>query len=323
MAGILNPKARIMDLMMTQEGKRQLAAGDFKVSYASFTDRGTFYDKSSISGSYDSAVNRPYFEVANYPFDSITVEANDQGNVLPTGVGEIGTTADRFVVADGKITKVSTKTPVLNDASFNSRFATYVDDIIRSTTQNFRKQRIIASRDPVDDSSRFVLSNNEINLPYSNLGPIVGEDLIPLVDQAPTIFTHKRFSNAINFQYLPPVVQDKDEIVSLGEYPNVKSTDQYTYDDLMSDLNGSDPENPVCPRESIRFVESSQTNDICFQIFEMNRNNLKKLEIVDFGEFYDPDDTDHPEKRVFFVGKVFVDSYGNPTYANIFTLVLD
>jgi len=323
MAGILNPKSRIMDLVMTQEGKRQLASGDFKVSYASFTDKGTFYDRSSISGSSDTAYNRPYFEAVSYPFDSITIESNDQGNVLSVGVGQIGTTSDRFAVKDGKIETKSSKTPVKNTADFDSKFSSYVDDIIKSTTQNFKKQQIIASRDPIDDSDQFLLSQTTFNLSYSNIGPIAGTDLVPLVDQAPSLLTHKRFANSLNFQYLPPIVESNDALVPMGSYPDIKESEEYTYADLISDLDGSDPENPTCPRQTIRFIETSKSNDICFQVYELGSSTLKKLDMVDFGSFFDAEDPDHPDKRVIFLGKVFVDSFGTPTYANIFTIILD
>lgn len=322
MAGILNPKSRIMDLIMTQEGKRQLAAGDFKVRYASFTDRGTYYDQTSVTGSYDSAVERPLFEASNLPFDSITIEANDHGNVLAVGVN-VNNDGNRILIADGKISTAKDGSPFLNDANTDSRFASLVDEIIGNTTANFKKQSIIASRDPVDNSDQFVVSTNDVNFQYSNKGPIPGEDLVPSINQAPSLFTHKRFSNSLNFSYLPPVVKVNDKPQVMGDYPNVKDADSYTYEELVTDLVGNDPENPRCPNQTIRFVETSQTNDIAFQAFELGSSTVKKLDMVDFGEFNVADDIDHPTKRVVFLGKVFVDSYGSTTYANIFTIILD
>jgi len=322
MAGILNPKSRIMDLIMTQEGKRQLASGDFRVAYASFTDRGTFYDKSSITGSYDDAVTRPFFEACCLPFDSITIESNDHGNVLPNGVN-VNNNGDRIIVTDGKISTIKDSSPFLNNANNDSRFASLVDDIIGNTTYNFRKQGIIASRDPIDDSDQFVVSSNDVKFDYSNSGPISGDDLYPAVSQAPSLFTHKRFSNSLNFSYLPPVVKTRDGMKVMGDYPNVKEVDSYTYNELVADLVGKDAESPRCPNQTIRFVETSQTNDICLQAFELGSSTVKKLDMVDFGEFNVADDLEHPTKRVVFLGKVFVDRYGSPTYANIFTIILD
>ena len=46
MAGILNSKTRILDTILTLEGRRQLADGDFQVKYVSFTDGSSFYQAS-------------------------------------------------------------------------------------------------------------------------------------------------------------------------------------------------------------------------------------------------------------------------------------
>ena len=317
MAGILDNKTRIIDLLMTQEGKRQIAAGDFKVKFASFTDRGTFYDKSSISGSFDSAINRPFFEASNLPFDSITIESNDKGNVLPVGINAYSD-GSRIIVFDGNIS-TDASTPTLN--STGSIFASYVNDIIRNTTENFKKQRIIASRDPIDNSDEFKLSTGSISFKYDNRGPILGEDLIPTVDQAPSLFTHRRFANSLNFSFLPPVVKDQDTTRPLGKYTNIKQMNQYSYEDIVKELVGKKPASPVCPVNVVRFTETSQTNDICMQAYEINGSTLKKLDMVDYGEV--PADNDRPPRRIIFLGKVFIDSYQSPTFSNIFTVILE
>lgn len=317
MAGILDNKSRIMDLLMTQEGKRQIAAGDFKPRFASFTDRGTFYDKSSISGSIDSAFDRLYFESSNLPFDSITIEANDKGNVLPVGINAYDDSS-RIIVFDGNISRLD-EAPVTN--ATGSIFASYVDNIIRSTTDNFRKQTIIASRDPIDNSDQFLLSTGSISFTYANRGPIIGEDLIPTVDQAPPLFTHKRFANSLNFAYLPPTVKENNKSQPLGKYTDIKQIDKYDYNDIERELIGENPDDPICPVKVITFSETSKTNDICMQAYEINGNSLKKLDIVDYGEV--PANDDNPPKRVVFLGKVYVDSYQSPTFANIFTIILE
>jgi len=317
MAGILDNKTRILDVLMTQEGKRQLAAGDFQVRYASFTDRSAFYDKSSISGSTDSAFNRPYLEATNLPFDSITIEANDNGNLLPIGINA-SADGSRILVFDGNISKFN-EAPVLN--STGSLFASYVDGIIKSTTQNFRKQGIIASRDPIDNSDQFLLSTNAIRYVYSNRGPITGEELIPTINQAPSLFTHRRFANSLNFAYLPPNVNVNDKPKPLGRYPNIKQTDAYTFEDINRELTGGNTNDPVCPVNVVQFSETSQTNDICIQAYELNGNIIKKLDMVDYGDV--PGENDGPPKRVIFLGKVYIDSYQSPTFANIFTVILE
>ena len=45
MAGILDAKSRVVDFILTNEGRRQVRNGDLKIEYASFTDRDTFYEE--------------------------------------------------------------------------------------------------------------------------------------------------------------------------------------------------------------------------------------------------------------------------------------
>jgi hypothetical protein len=57
-------------------------------------------------------------------------------------------------------------------------------------------------------------------------------------------------------------------------------------------------------------------------MFEISNGKMVKLDVIDFGEFT-TSDPDHPVKQVFFVGKVFIDSTGNGTFANQFVLIFD
>lgn len=314
MAGILDSKSRVMDVIVTNEGKRQIGTGDFKISYASFTDSHAFYDKSSISGSFDEASLRPYIEASSYVFDSITIEKDDNGAVIQfaTVTDESGkrvSVTGGLVVSDKKIvTNLVTDYPA-------------IDAILRSTVDNFKKQMIIASRDPIDDSANFSLSSNNITFNYGNRGPIVGDELISTVDQADSVFTDKRFSNAPNFMFMPPIAKTDSGTAQLGQYSDIRKASKYTYEDLMRELVGRVPDQPICPSATIDFVETSATNDICIQAFEVGQY-LRKLDMVDFGEYFVAND-ENPRKRVIFLGKNFVDSYDATNFANIFTIILE
>ena len=48
MAGILNPKQRIFDSIVTQEGRAQIASGKLKAEYYSFSDSGAIYQLDTI-----------------------------------------------------------------------------------------------------------------------------------------------------------------------------------------------------------------------------------------------------------------------------------
>jgi hypothetical protein len=88
-----------------------------------------------------------------------------------------------------------------------------------------------------------------------------------------------------------------------------------TYDELQGDLVG-------LPSKTVIFDPTSRSNTIAAQFFEETFNTIKKLDVIDFGSFL-TDDDEFPEKRVFFVGKIFMDGRKSPTFVNLFTLVFE
>ncbi len=82
MSGILNSKERVFDVILTTEGRRQMAAGTFAVRYASFTDSEISYRKDDVEGHVDPT-STVYFEANNLPQDQIVFEANDAGQLVP------------------------------------------------------------------------------------------------------------------------------------------------------------------------------------------------------------------------------------------------
>jgi len=74
MAGILDKKTRVMDFMITDEGRSQIRDGDLRIAYASFTDSGAFYEEES-DGVASNANSRIYFEASSKHQDRIVVES--------------------------------------------------------------------------------------------------------------------------------------------------------------------------------------------------------------------------------------------------------
>jgi len=81
MSGILDNKSRIIDAMLTVEGRRQMAEGTFEVSYVTFSDADVAYIPDSDEGHVDPT-NKIYLEACNLPQDQITFEANDEGKLV-------------------------------------------------------------------------------------------------------------------------------------------------------------------------------------------------------------------------------------------------
>jgi len=85
--GILDPKKRVVDVVMTPLGREALSRSGLNVAYASFTDGQAYYDESSISGSYDQATDRIYLEApGSLPQDTLALVTDDTGDLIPSFV---------------------------------------------------------------------------------------------------------------------------------------------------------------------------------------------------------------------------------------------
>lgn len=107
MAGILNNKSRVIDAILTVEGRRRMAEGSYSIAYATFTDEGVSYKKDPANG-HEDPTGKIYLEARNLPQDQITFIANDDGKIIPfraqdikvtnaTGIVPASTTAANIV----------------------------------------------------------------------------------------------------------------------------------------------------------------------------------------------------------------------------------
>lgn len=330
MAGILNTKTRIMDVVMTNEGRRQLAAGKFVPMFASFTDRNTFYERDAVSGSADAS-QYLYFEAGSRQQDQIVIENDDSGLLVPY------TGRNSFITQDGMFYNVTSsafsgsfgfyiKTEyVAPTGSFASLFA-QVSAVITSSLED---QNLITTYFPYEKYSDFALSTNAVEFRYNNFSPFRGTQPATKVEGLKPLFAEQRMSHLENFQFLPPKYVVDSVQQNLGDYEPLKSTDQLTYTQLIQNLVGTDPTAPLKQQKVVDFTETSIQTNVFMQMFEGKKQNadsvpiLRKLDCIDFGEFKDETDQSRPFKRVFFIGKVYIGSDDVPKYANLFTIVAE
>ena len=85
MAGILNNKSRILDVILTDIGRDQMNRGEFEVSFATFSDNGTQYvDNDTDPGVMANITDNLYFETFSCPYDEIVPEIDNVGDFILT-----------------------------------------------------------------------------------------------------------------------------------------------------------------------------------------------------------------------------------------------
>ena len=310
MAGILDGKQRVMDTIITVEGRRQIAEGDLRIRYATFTDRHTFYQSSGLDGVAEDASDRLYFEATNMIQDQIIFETDDNARMLSYRGMESSARANTIL----KYKSGSYMQPVTGSAVLGA-----VDELLADSADSFAKQYIISTKESFSDTQGFALSHDGLTFRLTDTQPFAKDDITEaIVDDIESLFQDARLSHLPNFRYLPPVNKSavgRSEGTQLGDYEKLNQSEILTMNDLMTWLK---------KKESyvITFPETSRQNNLIGQFVEASRTCLEKLSIIDFGEFPDTDPMS-PGKRVFFIGKIFIDNNYSHTFVNMFTIIFD
>jgi len=386
MAGILDKKTRIIDSIVTTEGKRQISSGRLRVEFASITDGATYYEGDPVSGSAD-ATQRIYFEADSRSQDSIVFETDDSGNLLGFDVSP-----DISIVGNDIFQKASTGSNLTEFlyVTGSDAFASLSNSILSSSIDHFKQLYLVGTKDKEFNmfTQQFDVSN--LNLTHTRADYIISNEL-PFrsgthtatvnINTIEPLFLDKRLSHIPNFKFLPPMVIEPADSDSfniedfnrsaypsgdfLGQYESLKSLEEFSYGELMRELDGIENYDqgisidklmttnsayieaafkstwsasetaydqdtsliarvPEVEREHVYFTSTSSENNIVMQMFEVdpNSSNFLKLDIIDFGEIVVDDDS-NPNKHIFFIGKVFIDDFGIPTFVNLFTIIMD
>lgn len=335
MSGILDSKSRVIDTVITIEGRRQLAEGGIDIKYVSFSDGATFYKADLEHGSED-ATKRIYLEACQLPQDDISFLADDGGNL------QTFRNSDGVQIAGGRILEYSfqaltssvltgstqTVKPLQGDS-----FAAQAETLLVSATDNFRKMYLIASKDKVFEDDNFGLGPDKITFTITNDRPIANPNQRTAhIGATDSIFADPRFSHKPNFKYLPPVNKVKDTSIDrsdpratrqyyLGSYQPWGRThvEGLSYEQTMHELGYY---SDLGYMQTINFDPTSRENTLVGQFFERSYNTLRKLDVIDYG-IHSTGNPNAPVAHVFFVGKVEVDDKGTDTFIHLFTLVFE
>ena len=231
MAGILDSKQRILDTILTTEGRRQIAQGKLKAEFYSFTDAGTHYSqKTIVSGGLDETY-RIQLEASSWLQDTITIEADDSGRL--TGFPLSG--SDRYVFRGGQILSSSSENESV--AVTGSKYASLLDGVLNCSIDNCTKQYILRSPDPFDlEGKEFMIGPTDVTYNITKNQPIETDAISQIdVTKADSFFQDRRLSHIPNYQFLPPVNRPRlgeNQVTPLGDYVSLQQEPVYNFNDL-------------------------------------------------------------------------------------------
>ena len=327
MAGILDSKERVMDFIITQEGKLQAGTGELRVKFASFTDYHTFYE---TSGSADlptlasDATDRIFFEAHSRYQDVVVPELEAGYSLRPFRTSDFHVAGRMMATGTFQVGFIERMNVMTGTELPNA-----MPDMLTGITKNFTDQRIVGSIDEYSNSSDFKVNPNEYqfkidnNTDYLRTSEAGSEGAVKL-ENLPSIFNDRRFSRFPNFLYLPPQnspLPGQTIGTVLADYPLLDENPVETIDELMQSVAGKQS-------VTIRFDPTSRSNNLVCQLFEASSHGVDKLSVIDFGVFDDekpgsPEALESPNRRVFFAGKIRRDASGAETFLCLFTIVID
>lgn len=293
MAGILDPKERVLDTIITPTGRSQIAAGELKIEYASFSDRQMYYTVES-NGEITDPGNRLSFEAYATDADVIIQEISDNVSLAPFKT-------DSFVLRDGNI--ISGSVQQRNIRAFGDALA--IDSI-----DSLNRQMLIGTRNLLKNvlSENFSITPTSATFYLDQIDTTSSTTIATAsLDDVESLWQDYRVTNTPNYKFLPPLVKGSD----LGTFTKINQDPPMTFGNILVNLRG-------LQSQKFTFSKTRTTNDILGQIFEISNDKLTKLVIIEGGTF-EVNNTANP--HVFYAGKLYRDSQQTLTFVNIFTLV--
>ena len=308
MAGILNSKSRMLDTILTREGRRQIASGDLRIKFVTFTDRHTFYTQEDLDAS-DDADDRIYLEAFHRSQDQIVFETDDEGHFLPFDGADIKIRRGKLYRSSGPAHK-----ELVGEAVEQA-----VYELLESSAQNFADQQVIATKDIYSNTNGFEVRPKNILFEINDTSPFSENEISEIeIEKVESLYQDKRLQHLPFYKYLPPVNKPKAGFIEgepLGYYARLNQDAPMSYEDIMEEL--SDKDNVM-----IEYLDTSIDNNLVMQLLEVKPGGVEKLALIDCGEF-PSNDPENDGIRVYFAGKVYEDGNGMQTFVNMFTIVFE
>lgn len=338
MAGILDSKERVIDFIITPNGRSQISSGRLKIEYATLSDIQTFYRSGSVDGTADDAAERVYFETNSSPSDTITPELEAGTYTKGFRAGEFDVVGTNFALGSLSSKTGLEETTTLSGSAVTSKAGKLTENIIN----NFTSLRILGTEDLFSDTSEFDIGYStgsfvitEKDLQMNEGAGIYLKDLAPKdyfgdslpqsekdasvnLENSPSVFSDPRFDHLPNYKYLPPlnIADPGKDPKPMGIYPKLDNNkDPGNSNTIFQNLESRQ-------KLSLEFKEISRSRNLMCQVFQFLESNqlggVEKLSVVDNGLYEDPETGEL--SHIFYVGKMYKDATDSNTFINIFTL---
>lgn len=309
MAGVLDSKKRILDVILTELGRQQMNKGEFNVSYVTFSDKNAQYVDDGTGVAVPIGDNL-YFEAFSSANDEIIPEISNEGDFLLSQQ-----VTPELEVIDGILYETDGATEQLQEIDGYSN----VEAFSKLTYDKWGGLQILKTDSSLDNFNPtpkefffyhpYVTSSDgsKVHLPTSNS-----------VDGLKPIRVDSRFSGNVNTLFLPPEDGSGNKLMSYTMYHGDNSLEA-----LKSEIENATPLTPegnlIKMQVTLANDETYRSYNILGQIFVKSAQSINKLLLVDAGEFLNDDG--EVESRIFHAGLIYKDNYGISKFSRMLSLI--
>lgn len=289
MAGILNPKERIMDVILTTKGRMDLVNGRLDVKYASFTDHGCFYENDGTNVASPTAGRLMFEAFSSDAADTIIPETNNMGNLDY----RLSTTGSMF--SNGKMYQrlhPSSSIYVLQSGSVS-----LYDGMTTTMSQSLVKFDYLSTIGTIEpDTEGRVFQCAPTTFTYDQVSPA------GTIDSLKPMMFDDRLTTLWNYRYMPPISNETGIESEIGSYPQLVSGYATNFEELRETIRSGSQ------YQSANFSTVSFDNNLIGQVFKSGEAVMSKLVAIDAGEYFD--EMKNPIARIFYLGNMYTDKNG-------------
>lgn len=273
MAGLLNKKERVMDVLITEFGRDAMSKGTFNPVFYSFGDSGTDY-RADVD------------EVISEDFSIVSIEAFS--SKLDTVIPEIEDTnvygltkqiSEDLYLVDGEIVSGSAT------AGYSQTISDYnIGEIDLAVIKNNFDSKFILRDAGADE---FSIS------PHSIKTEVNTAQLASSVENLPSLSADIRVSNTLKVRTLPPVALNNGEFQEITK--NTFSLPVRSEAEILHDIE-------ISSQQKLNIELKGDKLDLIGHVLVRRNNKIEKLAIIEVDEFTDSDGL--PSSKIYHCGRI-------------------
>jgi|11_taG_2_1085331.scaffolds.fasta_scaffold00147_5 hypothetical protein len=324
MAGILDKKSRILDYVITENGRSQLSDNDIRYKYASLSDRSILYTKDHDLTSTNKS------DVSNAELNYIPLE------VLTKNNSTINPEFDLRKYFDNTSININIPNIIQNGDTSDVHVDTYLTQF--SLASYLQSLKLLKTKNMLNSDKLFTFFNDgdlykDLDFKNSVLKYSTIRDIDFKKENASVIALDKRFTHKLNFQFLPPINSSGENLYSTESFSNLEELSEsnnigYMFPTYNSNLNTikSDSrteqilnivrnleKNKAIHKKKYILENTTESDSLIFELHEVQETinaagnitkvELEKIHFVKLGDFYDKNLG--TTKKIYLIGKFF------------------